>query len=408
MHDGPLVKPDGRLELGTPFMNIPGRTGSSPDNAQSSVFWMFNDEGTFLIEKLKGRKALELLRELPKKWSDWTEDHFLSAANEVKRKVYDKRIDAPREWPYYIGWNKQFSNCPGSTIFFPIVDLTYQYINAFLILGSEPYGDCSVFVDDYSTFRPKSLLDWAAWIGMKLGLTENIPYHPIGGIKHIRSGMVNKNNTIPLGYARTLRTDLEWGFIMQNLALLGQGMGVGGWIHASIFPPYIMQRKPEQGIHCLGFREHGPKEYGRKRWPPVPASIPNFVGIDGVLEGICPPYVESMDECVDRVMEMKFGPESIYADKKTFATSYKNTAAAEAFLNKAEPHSKESVKAAKMICNYIYDTYGRFPAHTNAWYMPGVWIQFSHLEMEYYDKFAASAHYERQARHDGVWHPQGL
>ena len=52
MHDGPLEHPDGRYELPTPFMNVLGRTGSSADNAQATSFFMLNDEGTWLIQRL--------------------------------------------------------------------------------------------------------------------------------------------------------------------------------------------------------------------------------------------------------------------------------------------------------------------------------------------------------------------
>ena len=33
-HDGPLTKPNGTDELGTPFLNVLARTGSSADNAR--------------------------------------------------------------------------------------------------------------------------------------------------------------------------------------------------------------------------------------------------------------------------------------------------------------------------------------------------------------------------------------
>src|SRR5688572_17498164 len=39
-HDGALVKPNGKPELGTPFLNIMARTGSSADNAQATHFFM--------------------------------------------------------------------------------------------------------------------------------------------------------------------------------------------------------------------------------------------------------------------------------------------------------------------------------------------------------------------------------
>lgn len=44
-----------------------------------------------------------------------------------------------------------------------------------------------------------------------------------------------------------------------------------------------------------------------------------------------------------------------------------------------QPPRPEAVEYAKEICNYIYDIYGRFPAHSNAFHLPGVWLQFSHL-----------------------------
>jgi len=69
-------------------------------------------------------------------------------------------------------------------------------------------------------------------------------------------------------------------------------------------------------------------------------------------------------------------------------------------------YTPEVVECAKDVCNYIYDTYGRFPAHVDAFYAPGMWLQFSHLEMEYYDRFFDPAQYTRQKAHDDLWHPK--
>jgi hypothetical protein len=33
-----------------------------------------------------------------------------------------------------------------------------------------------------------------------------------------------------------------------------------------------------------------------------------------------------------------------------------------------------------------------------------MWLQFSHLEIEYYDQFFDARLYERQAKHDEMWH----
>src|SRR5262249_43284504 len=56
MHDGPLTKPTGKPELGTPFLHVAGRAGSSADNAQASAMFMINDEGVWIIKRPQGRE----------------------------------------------------------------------------------------------------------------------------------------------------------------------------------------------------------------------------------------------------------------------------------------------------------------------------------------------------------------
>ena len=190
-----------------------------------------------------------------------------------------------------------------------------------------------LFLDDWRSFHPKGFVEWFAKIGGGLGITPKIPYHPIGGLSRVRSGYVNKDSQAPLGFGRALRTDYESFFYFQNLMLMGQSMGLGGWIHGSVFPPYIWQQDDAKGWHGLGFRLEEPKK--RRKWPPVPASQANPVGIDGILEGLTPPYVSSMDEAVDRVVESKYsssGP--AYGNEKVFASSYRNIDDARAFLEK--------------------------------------------------------------------------
>ena len=86
-----------------------------------------------------------------------------------------------------------------------------------------------------------------------------------------------------------------------------------------------------------------------------------------------------------------YGPAGTYGDNSVFDRSYQKSDYGDAFLKMAAKRpSKEAVDYAKEICNYIYDTYGRFPAHTNAFHLPGVWLQFSHLEMEFYDSVLRS------------------
>ena len=403
MHDGPLKTPDGSKELGTPFVNVIGRSASSPDNAQATSFFLINDSGIWLINRLKGHQALSILKELPPKWKEWSEADWLTVAEAVKHRISDQRLEFPRRFPYYIGWNKQISNRPGTTIFFPVVDCTRAYINILLILLSEPDGERPLFIDDWQKFKPRDLVEAAAWAAVHLGFVDKeIPYQPVGGIERARGGFVNPDINLPLGLGGTMRVDYEAFFLLQNLMLVGQAMGLGGWIHASVAPPYILQRDPSKEWFGLGFRQQPP---GKKwhEWPPVPSTQPNPVGIDGVLQALCPPYVRSMADAVDQVLAEKYDAQGTYGDVDVFKQSYRAKKHAVEFLRNAEHYSKEAVEYTKEICTYIYDTYGRFPAHVNAFHTPGIWLQFSHLELEYYQKFYNPALFRRQAQHETKW-----
>ena len=154
-------------------------------------------------------------------------------------------------------------------------------INVFLSLLSEEDGQRPLFIDVWSRFKPKSLLDWGAWFASLLGFVPKISYQIIGGAKRAQGNWLNHDYPAPLGYASTLRTDYEAFFQLQNLMLIAQGMGLGGWIHASVVAPYVFERDPANGKFGLEFRMQQPKKW--HRWPPLPTTQPNPIGIDGVL-----------------------------------------------------------------------------------------------------------------------------
>jgi hypothetical protein len=405
-HDGPLQIPTGGNELGTPFVNALGRAASSPDNSQATSFFMINDEGIFLLKQLEGEEALNMLGGLPPDKADWADSDWLAAASAVKVKLYDQRLEFPRQFPYYLGWNKQISNRPGTTIFLPVVDCTRGYMNIILNLLTEPDGQRPLFMDDWQTFKPADVVEAVEWAGVELGFAgsnSKVPYEIPGGLSRAQDKFVNANIALPLGLASTMRVNYEAFFLLQNLMLVGQGMGLGGWVHASVAPPYVLERDPSRQFFGLGFRMQPGKSWPDTGWPPVPASQPNPVGIDGVLQGLCPPYVSSMDDAVDQLLAEKYGPSGMYGDVNVFKRPYLSEALAQDYLKNASHYSDQAVAYAKQICGYIFDTYGRFPAHCDAFHVPGIWLQFSHLELEYYEKYYNADQFARQSEHGEMW-----
>ncbi|MEX2229756.1 MAG: hypothetical protein WEB13_08985 [Dehalococcoidia bacterium] len=383
MHDVPFKTPSGRDIVSSWMHTTRGRAGSSADNVQSTHFIMINDSGTYLLKPPIEQEGDPYLLTR----GGVTPDHLIEMAERTKVKILDHRLDFPREFPCYFSSNGYVSNMPGTTILAPIVDLSKQYINGLMqLLAQEDGSPRPQFIDDWYFFRSAGLKKW------------------------VKRGYLSKeqNLKLPLGLLGTMRIDVEAGLLLQNILLTVQAMGLGGWVHAAFYAPLLLGdptfRKYGPG---LGFRYEKPKRTLRRllRIPitPLPAWRANPVGLDGILEGHTPPYYKNMDEAVDAVLAEKFGPDGVYTNASNFAGVYR-PGVTEQFLSQVPRYSPEVVQCAKDICNYIWDTYGRFPAHVDAIYVPGVWIQTHHLDLEYYDKLFQQGYTETQANHQRLWH----
>ena len=75
----------------------------------------------------------------------------------------------------------------------------------------------------------------------------------------------------------------------------------------------------------------------------------------------------------------------------------------EAYERGRPEYPPEAIAYTKEICRYLVETYGRFPAHSDAFHLPGIWVQFSHLDIEYYEQFGAPGHARRAAEGREIW-----
>lgn len=378
MPDQPFKTEAGKDLVGTPMLEITGRSASSPDNAQATHFFMINDSGTYLLKTPVDRAP-------PKLTPDKLDTEALIAFAEASKvKILDHRLDFPRQFPYYFGRNRYVSNTPGSTIFVPVVDMTRQYINQFMYLLCQDDGYRPVFIDDWNFYRLAGVKKW------------------------VKNGFLNKNFKIPLGMANTFRIHVEADLLVQNLLLVMQAMGLGGWVHAAFAGPYLLgsPQFPETSGAGLAFRHLTPKKFLRKLLipiTPIPAWQPNPVGIDGLLEGYCPPYYPDMRAAVDALLRHKYGPDGVYHNQAAFDQIFQ-PGLGERFLKEVPHYTPETIECCKDICSYIWEAYGRFPAHVDAMYVPGIWVQSHHTDLDYYDQWFQNGYSETQAQHEGHWH----
>lgn len=140
--------------MAKPNLNMGGRAAGSPDNAQGTHFFLINDSGTYYLRKLPPplEDSASVLDS-----SVLDSEVLLNRARAAKVQLLDRRIDVPggnRDFPAYLDSNRFLSNLPGTTILFPVVDLSRQYINGLMYLLTQPEGARPVVVDDRNLYRP--------------------------------------------------------------------------------------------------------------------------------------------------------------------------------------------------------------------------------------------------------------
>jgi hypothetical protein len=385
MPDRPFADPrDGTPIMAKPNITMAGRTAGSPDNAQGTHFFMINDSGTYFLRKLP----------LPENGSlPLNAETLVARAAQAKVQLLDRRIDVPdeRDFPAYLDSNRFLSNLPGTTILFPVVDLSHQYINGMMYLLTQPAGVRPTIVDDRNFYRMAGVKKW------------------------VKNGFLNKDIKVPLGAIWAMRTQIEADLLVQNLFLTAEAMGLGAWIHGSISPPVLLGdpkfRKTYGKMLDFDFVVPKWKPMDLLRWHvPLPRYADlrsNAVGLrhkgEHLIKGMCPPYYDNMNEAVDAIVAEKFGPDGIYRDREVFGTIYKGDFG-DRYLAEASDYAGDVIDCTRDICTYIYETHGRFPAHCETIHVPGIWIQMHHVEEAYYDRFFKDGLTEAHRRHQHDWH----
>jgi len=347
---------------GNSQISFQSRTYPSPCGSHGTTLFYTNDDGIFMM------KLRELRPERLQEIASMNEyDRVITLFREHRVKLSDSRLDLPRRQPAIMCANLWNANKPGTSLFIPVSDLTLEYINL--------------------------MLTQIADLGMNL-VDDRNGNRPCGTEKWVQKGLLRKTSSVPLSYMeRLIEVEIacESAFMLQNMSLALQTMGLGGWLFGGLSPPVVMGVTPL--AKGLGFRFDMSKN---------PAFPPNPTGIAGHFEAHCPPHYDSMDAAVDDVVDRKWGPKGIYTPGG--ATPFKNVDA----MLKAIPRPDDDViQCAKDICNYIYGTYGQFPGTVESMHA-GLFLQAQHIDTEFYDTYYRDGAYtEMHKAHDALWHRQG-
>jgi hypothetical protein len=299
------------------------------------------------------------------------------------------RTTAPLEAPFNLDVNRWSLYDPAGTYFLPVNELTLVYLNGVLEILGETTG--AFVVDERAGFRPAGLARFARSRG---GHLRDDPRE--GRILTIRDleGLVTEFVTI------------EQGMVLQNLGLMAQALGLGGFPHWAAHP--------YGWLRALGFRmEELPASRYLGMCRPLrwasrllgrDVDVPLALGLeqDGrpLLAPYRPPYHASMEAAVRAVIELKFGPEGVFR-RGTDGSAWRDpTRVAEAT---AGP-SPAAVDATIAFATYVWERYGRFPAYVPS-FRTVLGFQASHVDVEFYDRFyRPEALTATQREHLARWH----
>lgn len=317
---------------GMALMNFQSRTVSSACGAQTTKLFYTNDEGVFFVSTAQMQDGAPTARVV---------------------QLQSTRLEIPRALPFMPSFNQWFTNRPGTTYFIPVTGLTELYINLLLVSLSEEYGYFFVDTDNGNA---------------SCGLDE---------FRQSRGGHLyddpRARRTMTLRELDATIASLaiqEQGIMCQNIVLMQTALGLGGGM-----------QNVGSGRHLLGMEPQICRGLGFEFvYPSRPLTRPNPCGLPGLWDGLVTPSTTSMDAAVETVFNAKFGPQGTY--RNTMAQPWSDPELAV----QIPPHSLQSVAAAKALCNYVLKTYGRFPAHADA-FQVGMACQAHHLDTDFYDAF---------------------
>jgi hypothetical protein len=192
-------------------------------------------------------------------------------------------------------FNKWSANVPGTTYFLPVAELSAFYINILLSSFSEEF---SYFVaDERNNFKPAGIAKFARSKG---GYLQDDP-------KAGRYATIGVLEAWLFEFAA-----IEQGGMLQNLGLMGEALGLGGFSHFAAHP--------FAWFEALGFRMQdipfsrtigaGPLTKTLIRTLGKELPVPTPVGFErngeALIKPYCPPYYRDMGEAVRAFVDYKY------------------------------------------------------------------------------------------------------
>lgn len=346
-----------------------GRTIGSPDAGHNVALIVMDDSGTWLIRRPQDYPRSDV----PGLVRDARDGKLVELFEKSRIRLSDRRTEIPREIPFTPAFNKWSANIPGSTYFLPVNEFTGQAIGILLTAFSDEFG--YFVVDETANFQPAGLGSFARSKGGHLN-------DDLAAGRALTIGLLESTLIYSLAA-------LEQGLMIQNLALMTQALGIGGFPHFASHPYAWFQ--------ALGFRMEQPPfartaGAGRlltalmnvlKKNIPVPTPVGLEREGEPLLKPFSPPYYPSMEAAVLAFVDYKYGQGSGTMRDGREVTAWRDGAKVQAGI---PAYSDRAIAATIAYCDYVHRRFGRFPSGSGP-FRTVVAYQAHHLDEPFYDMF---------------------
>jgi hypothetical protein len=334
-----------------------GRMFPSAAGFHTSQTFFTDDEGVYLLDT----------RDTPA-WAD-REDNgtlelegFIENSRKRVRKLQDGRLKIPSEVPFTEAHNTWVFNKPSTLVVIPVGDLS-QHV----------------------------LLNLCYMLQNGLVLYDDIHKHQIPGIEKF-SDIVNVENVWNITFVEQWSLSeltVELGTSCYAGTLMLQAMGLGGWMFNGVDAFALFGASGNPDVPGLGFRYDTDD-----RWP-----YPNPTGLEGVMEGYCPPHFPDMRAAVDALCDRKFGSGGPF--HRDTPGPWKDSPKVR---SAAQVHDERFRECVALQAQYLYDAFGKFPGTVPSMFLI-MYLQAHHIDLEFYDTFyKPGAYLNTHREHLTKWH----
>jgi hypothetical protein len=289
-------------------------------------------------------------------------DTIISSLRDHIRKIREGRLAVPPVVPYTEAHNTWVVNHPGTLLVIPVADLAQHMV-----------------------------LNLCYMLQNGLVLKDDIHGRSIPGIDRFKA-LVDGDNFWPLTFVEqwsVAEVTAELSTSCYAGMLMLQAMGLGGWLFNGLDPFAVMGASGDPDVPGLGFRYDE-----NEAWP-----YPNPTGLEGVMEGYCPPHYPDMRSAVEAVCDRKFGPGGPFHPDTP--GPWKDS---RKVRSSAQVHDEAFRDCVALQAQYIFDTFGKFPGTVPSMFLI-TYLQAHHLDLDFYDTFfEQGAYLKTHAHHMARWH----